>query len=135
MDWIFVKESLIALQKISSLKNDISLRCLREIIGKIIAGHGENNNAWYLACGELIDTIFLLQPSPEKISHYIIVKLSKPLFINQFNNTKENNEVFMTQNINSVSKLSQQDNDSPKMAVDGVVDQFISRKIYSKISN
>ena len=92
------------------MTRDISQKCLLSILRKIIEGHGTENNAWYLACGELIDTIFILQPSPEKISHYIIVKLSKPLFINKNNNSTENNEVFMTQNINSAPKFTQENN-------------------------
>ena len=107
------------------MTRDISQKCLLSILKKILDGHGTENNAWYLACGELIDTIFLLQPSPEKISHYLIVKLSKPLFINQYNNTKENNEVFMTQNINSAPAFTQES--ASKMVIDGQEEQSINR--------
>ena len=61
------------------------------IVRKVIEGQGTENNAWYLACSELINTIFHLQPSPEKISHYIIIKLSKSLFINKAINNLEPN--------------------------------------------
>lgn len=106
------------------MQRDISQKCLLSILRKIIEGHGTENNAWYLACSELIDTIFVLQPSPEKISHYIIVKLSKPLFINMNNNSIENNEVFMTQNINCAPNFTQESN--AKMAIDD--EQTIDRK-------
>ena len=106
IDWQLLKESLIGLQKIYSMKKDIVEICLLKISKVILKGHGTEDNHWYMATQEMINTIFQVSTNPERITHYIIVKLSRPLFVNSMNKN-ETEMHFMTQNIESAPKFPQ----------------------------
>jgi len=99
-DWVIVKECLSAIQKIYGMKKDLAENCLLKLCKLVLEGYGTQDGNWYQAMQELIITIFLVSSSPEKISHYIIVKMCKPMFLNG-ENTSETQNAFMTQNIDS----------------------------------
>lgn len=106
IDWLLIKESLTGLQKIFSMKKDIAELCLLKISKTILKGYGTEDNNWYLATQEMIDTIFQVVNNPERITQYLIIKLSKPLFVNK-SNRNETEAQFYTQNIDSAPKFSQ----------------------------
>lgn len=106
IDWLMIKECLVGLQKIYSMKKDIVEMSLLKISKTILLGFGTEDNNWYLATQEMIDTIFQVVTNPERITQYIIIKLSKPLFVNKFNKSDTEHH-FMTQNIEGAPKMSQ----------------------------
>jgi len=105
-DWIIIKECLLAIQKIFTMKKDLAENCLLKICKLVLAGYGSQDTAWYQAMQELIITIFLINSSPEKISHYLIVKMCKPIFVNH-QSSSETQSAFLTQNIESAPKFTQ----------------------------
>jgi len=105
IDWILIKETLIGLQKIYSMKKDIVELCLLKISKTILKGYGTDDNNWFIATQEMINTIFQVVTNPEKITQYIIIKLSKPLFVTIINR-QETESHFMTQNIESAPKYT-----------------------------
>jgi condensin complex subunit 1 len=105
IDWLIIKESLVGLQKIYSMKKDSVEFSLLKISKAIIKGYGTEDNNWFIATQELIDTIFHIVTNPEKISQYLIIKLSRPLFATKLNKI-EADDHFMTQNIESAPKFN-----------------------------
>lgn len=105
VDWLLIKESLVGLQKIYSMKKDIVELSLLKISKTIIKGYGTEDNNWFIATQELIDTIFQVVTNPEKICQYLIIKLSRPLFATRLNKVEADDQ-FMTQNIESAPKFN-----------------------------
>ncbi len=103
--WAVIQNSLIGLQKIYPLKKDITELCLLKIAKTVLMGYGKRDNNWFIITKEMIDTIFQVVNTPEKITQYFIIKLSKPFFINNENKNDEDTKAkFLTQNILSQSQ-------------------------------
>ena len=99
------------------MKKDLAESSLLKLTKLVLEGYGTQDGAWYQALQELIMTIFLTSTSPEKISHFIIVKMCKPIFVNR-NSTSETQNAFMTQNINSAPNFTQNDEENNQMNLD-----------------
>lgn len=82
IDWLLVNESLKATQKIYFYKTETSNECLVLISKILVSYYGTTDNNWYQAMQELINTIFSIMDSPEEFCKYILIKLAKPIFIN-----------------------------------------------------
>ena len=104
--WSLIQNSLIGLQKIYPLKKDITELCLLKIARTVLQGYGKEDNKWFIVAKEMIDTIFQVVTNPEKITQYLIIKLSKPFFItNENKNDEDTQHKFMTQNILSQTPM------------------------------
>ena len=100
INWVIIKHSLQGLIKIYPLKKDISESCLLRIAKAIVREYGSQDNNWFAAVKEMIDTIFQIVNEPEKICEYLIIKLSQPFFISEdpIKNEETHNK-FLTQNL------------------------------------
>jgi condensin complex subunit 1 len=115
VDWLMLKECILGLRKIHNMKKDIVEMCLIKICKSVIKGYGTDDNNWYIAAQELIEALFSLLTEPETISQYLIIKLSRPLFVTSANKD-ETAKYFMSQNIESAPKFTQ---NTQQMDVDG----------------
>ena len=100
LNWTFLQHSFHGLCKIYPLKKDNTENCFVRIAKAIIKNYGKIDNDWFLVIKEMIDTIFNVMNEPEKICEYLIIKLSKYLFMN--NNEMMDIDIqdkFKTQNI------------------------------------
>ena len=106
INWVLIKHSLEGLIKIYPLKKDISESCLLRIARAIVREYGNQDNNWFSASKEMIDTIFQIVNEPEKICEYLIIKLSQPFFMTEdpLKNEETHNK-FMTQNLLSQAPI------------------------------
>ena len=106
INWVLIKNSLEGLIKIYPLKKDISESCLLRIAKAIVRKYGNQDNNWFSATKEMIDTIFQIVNEPEKICEYLIIKLSQPFFMSEdpIKNEETHNK-FMTQNLLSQAPI------------------------------
>ncbi len=106
VDWQLIKECLIGLQKIYTMKKDLSETCLLKISRTVLKGLGTEDKNWFCATQELIDTIFQIFNSPDQFCQFIIFRMSKPLFKDKENKSVIENE-FSTQVITRKMNLNQ----------------------------
>jgi condensin complex subunit 1 len=116
IDWLMIKECIIGLRKIHNMKKDIVEMCLIKICKSVIKGYGTEDNNWYVAIQELVEAFFTLLTEPETISQYLIIKLSRPLFVTNANKD-DTAKHFMSQNIESAPKFHNTQN-TQQMDVD-----------------
>jgi len=117
VDWLLIKETLIGLQKIYSMKKDLSETCLLKISRTVLKGIGTEDKNWFTATQELIDTIFQIFSSPDQFCQFIIFRMSKPLFKDKEKKTEIDNE-FSTQMITGKMNLKMTQ-DENQMDIDG----------------
>lgn len=120
IDWLLVNESLKATQKIYFYKTETSNECLVLISKILVSYYGTTDNNWYQAMQELINTIFSIMDSPEEFCKYILIKLAKPIFIN--NKKLQPN---YASNINLNNDMDEEDQNDDSVLTNEKLSQFI----------
>lgn len=104
IDWVIIKESIIATQKIYLKNKETAENCLIQIIKLLINFYGTTDIEWNYALSQLINTLFEIMKNPDIYCKYLLTKLSKPLFTNKLN-IESIGHNFSTQYIAGASKI------------------------------